>query len=394
MSREPGPYGVYVHVPWCRVRCPYCAFYVVRDRSAAGRPPAFASFVDAVLAEHALRTPDFPGPAATVFLGGGTPSRLPGTELRRLLDGLPRVPGAEVSAEVNPEDVAAFLGPALDAGVNRISLGIQSFDPSQGRRLGRAHSQRDAADALAAVGASGVRSWSADLMFALPGQTLADLERDLDALLAHDPPHVAVYGLTIEPGTPFERANAAGRMAVPDDDAWREMYDRLVERLAAAGLLRYEVSNFAKPGHESAHNLGYWQERPYLGLGPSAHGLLPDGARYVNAPDLTAYLRGGDPTGEREPPDPERIARDALISALRCRDGIDLDRLSRRTGYAPRSSAVERLIATGLLARTGSRIALAGDGWPLADAVVGRLVDALAPSPRAGAGEADGGDAG
>lgn len=392
------PWGLYVHVPWCRIRCPYCAFYVVTDPSGnkgtgRGPTPAFGRYVDAVLAEHALRRPEFPGPAATVFLGGGTPSRLPGPELRRLLDGLARAPDAEVSAEMNPEDVAVALEPALEAGVNRVSLGIQTLDPATAKKLGRAHSQEDAAGALAAVSRSGVRSWSADLMFALPGQTIGALDADIDALLAHDPPHVAVYGLTLEPGTPFARANTAGRLPVPDDDAWRRMYDRLVERLGRAGLQRYEVSNFARPGHESAHNLGYWQERPYMGLGPSAHGLWPDGGRYVNRSDLGAYLTGADPTQEREPPDAERIASDALISALRCRDGIDLARLAARTGYVPAEPAIARLVTAGLLERHGDRIALRGEGWPLADAVVGRLVDALRRVPT-GRGEANAGDAG
>jgi oxygen-independent coproporphyrinogen-3 oxidase len=368
-------FGVYVHVPWCRVRCPYCAFYVVADRgvlAAAGR------YVDAILAEYAARSSDFTGTPSTVFLGGGTPSRLPVAELRRLLDGIPRQGGAEL--EANPEDVdAEWLAAATAAGVDRISLGIQTLDPTLSKRLGRAASTKEAQGAIRRVAESGVRSWSVDVMFALPGQSFEGFAADLDDVLAFSPPHVSVYGLTIEPETAFERLSHEGKLAVPDDDEWRRMYDHLVARLSSAGLERYEVSNFARPGHESAHNQGYWHGRPYLGLGPGAHGLRPDGSRYANAPDLAAWLRGERPTTSEEPADPERIARDALISGMRAREGVDLAELTRATGYRVAPTVVEALLRHGLLAENGARIALCGEGWPLADAVVAKLVGGVGP---------------
>ena len=380
-------HGLYVHIPWCRIRCPYCHFAVSPDRSGVGAPPPFDAFVDAVLREHAARAADFPGPAATVFLGGGTPSRLPPDPLTRLLAGLPRDGDAEVSMEMNPEDVAEALAPALDAGVNRVSLGIQTLQPHLARRIGRAHSQPHARAALARVAASAARSWSADLIFALPEQTLPELNADLDALLDHAPPHVALYGLTIEPETPFHRAVAGGRLSAPTDEAWRAQYDRIVARLEDAGLHRYEVSNFARPGHRSAHNLGYWTGRPYVGLGPSAHGLCPDGTRYVNHAAVEAWMAAPDPTAQREPPDPHRQAEDALIAGMRWVDGVDLAALATATGFAPADAVVDGLVRGGLIARRGPRVHLAGDGWPLADGVVTRLVRALQPvSPTGDAG--------
>lgn len=365
-------HGVYVHVPWCRAICPYCAFYVVAHTADAPH----ASFVDAVLAEHARWNASFPGAAVSVFLGGGTPSRLPVEELGRLLDGLNRRPDAEVGLEANPEDLSdRWIEGALEAGVTRISVGVQTLDPRHARVLGRAHTVGQANDALQRVARSGVRSWSADLMFALPGQTLDDLERDLDGLLALDPPHVSLYGLTFEPGTPFDRLRQRGRLTPPPDERWREMYDRLVARLREVGLQRYEVSNFARTGHRSVHNAGYWEGRPYQGLGPSAHGLAPDGRRWVNPRDLAGWLAGAPP--EVELPTPEQAACDRLVAGIRQTDGVCLETLAGRTAHAPAPEVVDRLVGMGLLRRSGSRIALTDDGFPLADSVVTRLVDGL-----------------
>ncbi|MBA2322006.1 MAG: coproporphyrinogen III oxidase family protein [Deltaproteobacteria bacterium] len=370
-------WGVYVHVPWCRVICPYCAFAVIRDRARPDRPAAFDAWADGIARELALRRPEFPGEAETVYLGGGTPSRLPIPVIARVVGLFPRIADAEVTAEVNPEDVSdGWLADLVAAGVNRVSMGVQSFQPRHLARLRRP----SPVDALRAVSSAGLRSWSADLIFGLPDGTLEELDDDLDRLLAADPPHVSVYGLTIEEGTPFAREAARGRLQPADDDLWRAMYDRLVERLGAAGLERYEVSNFARPGHESRHNQGYWQDRPCLALGPSAHGLAPDGARWVNHAELDTWLAAADPTAEREPPDPDRQARDHLISGLRAREGVDLDALAGRFGRAPDSAAVDRLVKAGFLDHTGGRVRLVGEGWPLADAVVARVIDALRPT--------------
>lgn len=369
------PHGTYVHVPWCRVHCPYCGFYVRTDP----RPPV-DRFVDRVLEEARGWEAAFPGPARSIALGGGTPSRLPLDALARLVHGLPRAPGAEISLEANPEDLAeGWIDEAIDAGFQRISLGVQSFREPLARRLGRGHTVEAARRAVRALGRSAVRSWSLDLIFAVPGQTLEDLAHDLDAVVDSGAPHVALYGLTIEPGTPFARLEASGRLRPVDEDLWRAMYDLVVERLGHAGLQRYEVSNFARPGHRSVHNEGYWEGRPYLGLGPSAHGFAPDGRRWVNVRDVDAWLAGAPPKIEH--PTGEDAAADLVVSALRHVDGLDLAALARRTGHRPAPDAVRALVAIGVLASEGDRVALTDAGFPLADTITGRLVRALRPVP-------------
>lgn len=373
-------FGLYVHIPWCRRRCPYCAFYVEVDRQTP-----WPAFVDAVLREHALRSPEFATEttgveATSVFLGGGTPSRLPPASLSRLLAGLPRLAGAEVTAEANPEDVTPeWLDAAVSAGVNRLSVGVQTFDPRFAHLLNRACSVADAQETVRRIAAAGLHSWSIDVIFGLPGQSLADLDADLDRLLATEPPHVSLYGLTIEPGTPFERAHDRGKLDPADEDLWRAMYDRLVERLRAAGLERYEVSNFARPGHRSVHNRLYWTDQPYLGLGPSAHGYAPDGRRWRNIPDVAAYLVQPDPTIEEERPVGRDRALDLLVSALRHVDGVDRGHLARTTGHLPDDRVVDGLVREGLLVRDGDRIALTDAGFPVADGLAVRLADALVP---------------
>lgn len=383
---NPGGGGIYVHVPWCRAICPYCAFAVVRDR---GDTP-WSAFVDRALRERERRRHQLPHAPRTVFLGGGTPSRLPAAELARLVRGLDAAPDAEVTAEANPEDAHAdWLAAARDAGVTRLSLGVQTFDPERSRLLGRAHTTREAAAAIDRIAAVGFASWSVDLMFALPGQTLAQLDADLDALVAHAPPHVSIYGLTFEEGTPFEARRRAGKLRPPPDDLWRAMYDRLVDRLAAAGLDRYEVSNFARSGHRSRHNVGYWTGAPYLGLGPAAHGLGVAGDRWVNLATPEAWLAADDPTAHHEWPTDEQRALDALGSGMRFVDGLDLATLAAATGHRPRAATVEAVRHGGMIEVTGSTIRLTAEGFPVADSVIGALARALEPV-RSAAGASEG----
>ena len=366
--------GIYIHVPWCRGICPYCGFDVVRDD---GNAP-WEAYVDRVLQEREFRRNALPEPPATVFFGGGTPSRMPIAALERLIAGLAPAKGAEISAEVNPEDAnEAWLEGAKRAGVTRISVGVQTFDDSRARFLGRAHTTRQARNVLRRVSSAGFQSWSADLMFALPDQTLDQLARDLDALLAFEPPHVALYGLTIEADTPFAARRKAGKLDPLPDDAWRTMYDYLVDRLEEAGLDRYEVSNFARSGHRSRHNEGYWRGRPYLGLGPAAHGFGANGDRWVNLADPNAWLSARDPTAHREHPTGEEAAVDRLVSGMRHVSGVDLEQMAMRTRVHPSEATLDRLVAAGLLWRRGPVVGLTHQGFPIADSVVGTLVAGL-----------------
>jgi oxygen-independent coproporphyrinogen-3 oxidase len=369
-------WGTYIHVPWCRRRCPYCAFYVEVDRDVP-----WDQFVDAVLREHAFRSHEFGEQTTTLFLGGGTPSRMPGPALARLLAGIPRVAQAEVTAETNPEDADdAWIAAALEAGVTRLSLGLQTFDPQFAHLLNRACSVRDAQATAQRVAKAGFTSWSIDVMFGLPGQTLDDFQRDLDAMLETGAPHVSCYGLTIETGTPFERANVAGKLEPAEDGLWRDMYDRMVDTLLQAGIERYEVSNFARAGHRSAHNQMYWTDRPYLALGPSAHGYAPDGRRWSNVRDVARYLEALDPTAEVERPTPRQRAVDLIVSALRSVQGVDLRHLAAVTKHRLAGPTVAALVRGGHLTLARERITLTESAFPLADGVAGQLVRALEPT--------------
>lgn len=371
----PGPWGIYAHVPWCRRRCPYCSFYVEVDRG-----PDHAAFTAALLQELATERPAFDrlGAPSTLFFGGGTPSRLPPEHVARLVEAARLAPDAEVSLEANPEDLVPDRLAALQqAGVTRLSVGLQTFERDFARLLNRASTVAQARDALARVAEARLDSWSVDLIFGLPGQTLAALDRDLDALAEVRPPHVALYGLTFEPGTPFERARQRGRLVPPDDEVWREMIDHIHARLRELGLRRYEVSNYARPGHESRHNRLYWGDRPYLALGPSAHGYRPDGTRTSNVADLAAWQE--DPSAARieERPDPWQAATDLLVSGLRGREGLSRERLRKRTGLDVDEGVLDHLRTAGLVEQRGERLRLRPAGVPVADGIAERLADRL-----------------
>lgn len=364
-------WGVYVHVPWCRRSCPYCGFFHHPAREVPWERFADAlAIASAKLGEHFSESEP-----ETLFFGGGSPSLLPAPLLGPLVKAL--APGAaEITLEANPEDLSeAWLIAAREAGVHRLSLGVQSLGRAA-KTLGRAAGARAAPAVMTALRDLGFPSWSADLIFAVPGQTLSDLRADLDAILAFDPPHLSLYGLTMEPGTAFARAEAAGKFQQVDESLWREMYDTVVETLAAHGLQRYEVSNFARAGHASKHNQLYWSDRPYLGIGPGAHGYTPDGRRYEVSRDIEAWL--ADPTLLTwELPDADDAAIDFVLSATRSARGLDLRHLRQRYSREIRASAFGRL--GDLVALEDEVLRLTPLGYPLCDGVIAQLVEALRP---------------
>lgn len=370
----PESWGIYVHVPWCSRRCPYCAFYVEVDRGQDQRP-----YLGALIREHTARLPEFSplGSPATLFFGGGTPSRLQPELIAELIEVLRPAPGAEISLEANPEDLDPRRLAALrEAGITRLSVGLQTLNPAFARLLNRNSTVHQARASLARVAEAGFSSFSVDLMFALPGQSLADVELELDALQEIDPPHVALYGLTYEPGTPFTRARERGTFREIDDETWREMYELIAERLRDHGLRRYEISNYARPGHESRHNQLYWTDRPYLGLGPSAHSYGPSGERWHNIADLEAYTRAADPTQARERPTPTEAATDRLLSGLRSSQGLSLASVEVH-GVRLDRAEVSRLRAAGLLEPGPDRLILTDSGVGVADAIAAHLSAAV-----------------
>jgi putative oxygen-independent coproporphyrinogen III oxidase len=309
--------GAYLHVPFCTRRCDYCAFATWDDR-----PHLLDDYVAGLRREVAGAVEAGLRPATSVFLGGGTPSLLTPGQLASVLDALPRVPGAEVSIECNPDTLdAATLSGYRAAGVTRISLGVQSMVPAVLAALGRSHDPDNVVRAARWIAEVGFDSWNVDLIYGAVGESLDDWRRTLDATLALDPPHVSAYGLTVEPGTPL----AARPDRHPDDDDQADKYLAAEAALTAAGLVSYEVSNWARPGHECRHNRCYWSQADYRGFGCAAHSHEA-GRRWWNVRTPERYLSlvaRGQPTeaaGEVLTPDERRV--EALQLALRTRDGV------------------------------------------------------------------------
>lgn len=352
-------WGLYVHLPFCRQKCFYCDF-----PSYAGQEGRMAVYVEALLGELAREGAPLRaawGPPRTVYLGGGTPTALPPALMERLLAGLREFLAAapdalEFTCECNPGTVdAAYLSLLRAGGVNRLSLGVQTFDDALLRRIGRIHTAAQARAAVRQARAAGFRNLSLDLMYGLPGQTLAGLEMSVQQALALAPQHISIYGLQVEEGTAFARAQAAGRLALPSDEESEAMYDYMTTALPVAGYARYEISNFARPGFESRHNLGYWQDVPYLGVGTAAHSYL-DGQRYENPRGIEEYLAALRESGrahrEEEPLTRATSMEEFAFLALRTARGIDRARFAARFGCELASvyaDAIARMRARGFL---------------------------------------------
>ncbi|MDR2851684.1 MAG: radical SAM family heme chaperone HemW [Burkholderiaceae bacterium] len=361
------PLAVYVHIPWCLRKCPYCDFNSHAQRDGQALPEQ--RYLDALIADLDAALPLVWGrPVHSIFLGGGTPSLFAPETIDRLLAALRArlqlLPGCEITLEANPgtferERFRAYRA----AGVTRLSLGVQSFDDAHLRAIGRVH---DRAQALAAAeeAAQAFETFNLDLMYALPGQTLDQLDADLHQALALGTPHLSVYHLTIEPNTAFARQPPP----LPDDDTAYAMLDRITERTTAAGLARYEVSAYARNSHRCAHNLNYWQFGDYLGLGAGAHGKLSFAHRIVR------QIRWRDPQRYMaQALQGQAISRSAdvaladlpfefMLNALRLKDGFALADFTARTGLA--LTAVQRGLQEaerkGLLERDLHRV------WPTA----------------------------
>jgi len=387
--------GVYLHVPFCERVCPYCDFAVVAARPLA--PEREAAYVGALLRELDARRRDFAGLAlASVYLGGGTPSLLRPASAARLLGAVEEafpdrtVDAPEVTLEVNPSTVERERLPAFRAaGVNRLSVGIQSFDDAILKKLGRAHRAEVGHATLRAARAAGFDDVSLDLIFGAPGQDRASLAADLDAVDRHAPEHVSAYALTFEPDTPFGRAAAAGRMAPPPDDRVADLYEDVAAGLAATGLAPYELSSYARPGRRAVHNRRYWARRPVLGLGVGAWSSeprtaeVPHGARRHNVREVGAYLEriaAGRPAdaGPPEVLDPRTARGEAAFLALRTAEGLDPAPFAAEFGAPPRAfvgGALDELLAAGLLRESpGGAVALTPRGRLLSDTVFARFV--------------------
>ncbi len=372
------PRAAYVHIPFCAHKCGYCDF-----ASLAGSDHLADRYLDALAREM-----DFlgePQPVETIFIGGGTPTRLGARQLARLLAEVrrrfPLEPGGEWTVEANPGTLDAEKADVLaEGGVNRVSLGAQSFQPELLRALERNHAPEEVPRAIDLVRPR-FPSWSFDLIFGVPGSTPALWADDLETALQLGPSHLSCYGLVYEKGTALWKQEREGLVRPVEEEAERAMYEHTIDRLTAEGLAMYEISNFARPGHESRHNLVYWANDAYFGVGLGAARYLR-GVRSSNTRDLPAYLRrieeGREATGPTETLDPEARARETAVLMLRrTRIGLDRPDFTLRTGFefdAIAAEALPRHVRGGLLEDDGRRVRFTRDGLFLADTVLADLL--------------------
>ena len=371
------PRHAYVHVPFCRHRCGYCDFTLI-----AGRDDLIGRYLEAIRIE--LTRLEQPLELDTLYLGGGTPSHLGPAGLERLFavfaPWLLPVAGAEVTIEANPLDITAeFVAAVRACGATRVSLGSQSLAATTLAALDRDHRPADVARAVALIHEAGL-AVSLDLMTAAPGQSLANVEADLAAAIALAPAHLSVYCLTWEPGTAFAAARRRGDLAAVPEELERAMFEIAIDRLEAAGYEHYEVSNFARPGHRSRHNLAYWDCRPWEAFGPGAarfDGRIRTTNHRSTTTWMTRVLAGEDPTGDVDQMTAADAARERLIVGLRRRagveraafhdaSGLDLDRLA--------GDRIRRWVAAGLADDDGHAVRLTREGLLLSDSLWGELL--------------------
>jgi len=382
------PFSLYVHIPYCVSKCPYCDF----NSHVAARIPE-EEYTQALLRElrHYSESEAWADRSIkTVFFGGGTPSTFQGAGIGAVLDEAARLFGfdeaTEITLEANPGVVdASRFRDYRTRGVNRISIGAQSFDAKLLQFLGRVHSAEETRQALRSVREAGFDNFSLDLIYGIPGQTVDGVGRDLSRALEHEPPHLSAYNLTIEEGTPFHARYRQGLLKPLDEEVEIEMADRIQRTLADAGLERYEISNYAHPGLESRHNVNYWQGGDYLGIGAGAHSYhrKPEdalGERWQNERLPAGYMRlageDGHAVTERERPEPRQAMAECLFTGLRMIGGVSVPAFKQRFGTRPEDAFpdIAGWLSEGLLVEDGQRLRFAPRGLLLANELFVRLM--------------------
>ncbi len=378
----PAPFAVYVHWPFCLSKCPYCDFNS-HVRHGGVDEAQFVRAYETEIAVTAARIPD--RTVSTIFFGGGTPSLMQPSSVQAILDAIGKhwtvAADVEVTLEANPTSVEAtrFRG-YRSAGVNRVSLGVQALDDGALKELGRLHTAQEALDAVA-VARSIFQRYSFDLIYARPRQTLETWGVELRRAIAEAAEHLSLYQLTIEPDTPFFGLHKAGKLAIPDDDAARDLYDLTQTICADAGLPAYEISNHARPGAECRHNLVYWRGHEYAGVGPGAHGRLNiDGRRYATETEKRpeAWLQRVETQGTGLTVDeklmPGEVADEFLLMGLRLAEGIEPERYTALAGRTLDPARISFLREGGAVETTqDGRLRVTKSGFPLLDAVVADL---------------------
>jgi len=371
------PLGLYVHIPFCRSKCLYCDFcsFPRRDEND------FVAYVNALC--HDLQTTAAQCASHTVesvYFGGGTPTLLPSPLLSRILSEIfshYRVsPTAEITLECNPATATQdALSGLRSAGFNRISIGLQSADERELRALGRLHSFADFERTLQEARKAGFANISADVMLGIPRQTKDSYLQTLSRLAALAPEHISAYGLTVESETPFGKMG--DRLVLPDEESTREMYFEGAALLESLGYKQYEISNFAKEGYESRHNLKYWNCEEYLGFGPAAYSDF-GGKRFGNSRDLSTYMEGKSILAESESPTPRERAEEYIMLRLRLTDGVDPEEVSARFGLdfdATFGNTLAKYASQGFVKRTEGRWALTREGFYVSNTILSDLLD-------------------
>ncbi len=369
--------GLYIHIPFCEKACPYCDFYFLASKQ---RIP---QFTEALGAELDMRASSLKEKVSTVYFGGGTPSILQNKELKNIIDQIRDSyvleDAIELTLEANPEHISEEkTRQIIDAGINRVSLGIQSFMPSVLETLGRNHSRKTAIESLHMLRELGIKNISLDLIMGVPGQSLEDFESDLKEALEFYPEHLSVYALTIEDGTPMEYAISSGKLEAPSEDLQAEMYKICYQTLCDAGYEAYEISNYALPSYRSKHNSAYWNGRSFLGFGPSAHSMI-DGKRSHNPADLKEYL--SKITDQKlalihEPMDEINRMNEYILTQLRQEIGISIPAFSSLFGKRKAELLIkkgERYIGQDLLLQKDGRLSLSLEGRLMADRIAMEL---------------------
>jgi oxygen-independent coproporphyrinogen-3 oxidase len=382
--------GIYISVPFCRAKCTFCNFAsgAFALERMDGYVASLVREIEAVRVRAAGLGAEMPGTIDSVYFGGGTPSLLEPLQLQRIFTALLRQfdvsTEAEITLECAPGQISeATLDEALRQGVNRVSFGVQSFVDAESAAVGRLHTAEQCLAEIARVRAAGIGEISLDLIAGLPRQTAASWETSLDAVIAAEVPHASVYMLEVDDESRLGKELIAGgpryqASAVPSDEAITEFYARACDRFAQAGLQQYEISNFARAGHESRHNLKYWSRAPYLGLGVDAHSMLLRGVeavRFANADSLEAYAEGAD--REVTLVDEDAAFEEALFLGLRRNAGVDLAALREEFGaarVAGCADAIRDLDDGGLLQREGERLMLTDRGRILSNEVFAELL--------------------
>lgn len=391
--------GIYIHVPFCKSRCIYCDFYAVTS------PRYIASYICALERELELKSgllPNGDSPAETLYFGGGTPSCLTAKQLGGIIAKVRSLytlkNGAEITLEANPDDITPQYAKAIaEAGINRVSLGVQSFHDADLQRLGRRHSGADVHSAIGYLRAAGLSNITIDLIYGLPEGSDLGRESNIEEAISLEIPHISAYALTYEVGTPLMHMRDKGKLCEVPDDAVADEYRKLIEKAAAAGYLHYEISNFAMPGCESRHNSAYWARTSYLGFGPAAHSYLrverefllrdkvlvqDDEVRFANTSNISAYLKGINagqlPIDFSEVLSKSDIYNERIMLGLRTSRGINVEEFEKAMGTQRLQSllsGVKLYVESGTLRLERGNLAPSEAGMLIIDGVIASLFD-------------------